>query len=160
MPQKQKESAEGILCSSWNCGMSGNRLGDPNLVQNWLRRKQCEDCTVPGGEVLAAQLPRLHRNQSLQPPLPSKLGSSNLAHKSDSVRPSPQNNTSLTQVKWLVRHGHTPGQKQNDWRYCDIFITWEKWNKDNSSLTGRIFKCRWRRRKCLSPPGRIGRKRG
>lgn len=121
MPQKQKESAEGILGSSWNCCMSGNRLGDPNLVQNWLRRKQCEDCTVPGSEVLAAQLPGLHRNQSLQPPLPSKLGSSNLAHKPDSMRPSLQNNTSLTQVKWLIRHSHTPVQKQNDWEVLWYF---------------------------------------
>lgn len=121
MPQKQKESAEGILCSSWNCCMSGNRLGGPNLVQNWLRRKQCEDYTVPSSGVLAAELPGFHCNQSLQPLLPSKLGSSNLAHKPDSVWPSPQNNTSLTQVKWLVRHSHTPVQKQHDWEVLWYF---------------------------------------
>lgn len=33
MPQKQKESAEGILCSSWNCYMSENRLGSPDLTK-------------------------------------------------------------------------------------------------------------------------------
>lgn len=160
MPQKQKESAEGILCSSWNCCMSGNRLGGPNLVQNWLRRKQCEDCTVPSSGVLAAELPGFHCNQSLQPCCPPNWGPVTLP--TNQIRCGPLLKTTQISHKLSDWSGTVTLLYKNNMigRYCDIFITWEKWNKDNSSLTERILKCRWRWRKCLSPPERIGQKRG